>query len=216
MLEAMAAAFAKLGLTARLAMADTIGAAHALACYGRDDKTIVAPGEQRAAIAALPVAGLRIAPAMAATLKHLGLKTIGDLVPLPRAPLAARFGKTLLLRLDQALGAARESFSPLLPHAPARAQAILAEPIVSQAHILELVEKLAHDLAPVLETGGKGARALRLTLFRVDGETAGRRDRIGDGEPRGRPYRQAVCAQARCAWPTIPMPASASRRRGWM
>lgn len=171
MLEAMAAGFVKLGLTVRLALADTIGAAHALACYGRGDKTIVKPDGQRDAIAKLPVAGLRIAPTMAATLKHLGLKTIDDLVPLPRAPLTARFGKSLLMRLDQALGVARESFSPLLPHAPARAQAILAEPIVSQAHVLELVEKLAADLSPVLEREGKGARGLRLTLFRVDGET---------------------------------------------
>jgi protein ImuB len=107
---------------------------------------------------------------MAASLRHLGLKTIADLMPLPRAPLAARFGKILLLQLDRALGAARESFSPLLAHAPARAQAVLAEPIVSQAHILELAEKLANDLAPILEKSGKGARALRLSLFRVDGE----------------------------------------------
>lgn len=170
LLAAMAAAFAKLGLTVRLAFADTIGAAQALACHGRGDKTIVPPGGQRDAIARLPVNALRIAPAMAASLKHLGLKSIGDLVPLPRAPLAARFGKGLLVRLDQALGTARESFSPLLPHAPAQAQAILAEPIVSQAHVLNLTEKLARDLTPLLERAGKGARGLRLILFRVDGE----------------------------------------------
>ena len=170
MLEAMGASFAKLDLTVRLAIADTIGAAHAAACYGRDDKTIVLPGGQRDAIAGLPVAALRIVPDMAATLKHLGLKTIGDLLPLPRAPLTARFGTDLLTRLDQALGRVRESFSPLTPHAPARAQAILAEPIVSQAHVLALVETLAKDLVPVLEKDGKGARRLQLILFRVDGE----------------------------------------------
>jgi protein ImuB len=170
MLDAMAAAFEKLGLSVRLGLADTIGAAHALAKYGRGTRTIAAPGEQRAAIAGLPVSALRIADTMAASLRHLGLKTVGDLVPLPRAPLTARFGKILLLRIDQALGHARESFSPLLPHAPARAQAILAEPITSEAHVLELVEKLAKDLSPLLEREGKGARALRLTLFRVDGE----------------------------------------------
>ena len=178
MVEAMAVAFARLGLTARLAVADTIGAAQAYACYGRENKTLVAAGEQRAAIVPLPVAALRIAPDMAATLRHLGLKTIGDLLPLPRAPLAARFGANLLTRLDQALGRARESFSPLLPHAPTRAQVILAEPIVSQAHVLTLVEKLANDLEPVLERDGKGARALRLTLFRVDGETVGAEIRL--------------------------------------
>lgn len=170
MIDAMTAGFTRLGLTVRLAMADTIGAAHALACYGRETKTIVKPGGQREAIEKLPVAALRIAPSMMATLRHLGFKAIGDLVKLPRAPLTARFGKSLLMRLDQALGVARESFSPLLPHAPARVQAILAEPITSQAHVLELVEKLARDLAPVLEREGKGARGLRLTLFRVDGE----------------------------------------------
>ena len=39
-------------------------------------------------------------------------------------------------------------------------------------HVLALVHKLAADLAPVLARDGKGARALRLALFRVDGETA--------------------------------------------
>lgn len=171
MLDAMVAGFAKLGLTARLAMADTIGAAHALCCCGRENTTIVAPGKQRQAIATLPVAALRIPAETAATLRHLGLKTIADLVPIPRGPLAKRFGPLLLTRFDQALGRAQESFSPLLPHAPARAQRVLAEPIAAQDHVLKLASQLMADLAPVLEHTGQGARALRLTLFRVDGET---------------------------------------------
>jgi protein ImuB len=131
----------------------------------------VPEGKIAEAIAPLPVSALRIPDKTTATLKHLGLKTIGHLLPLPRAPLAQRFGKLLNNRLDQALGRAGESFTPLLPHAPYRARAVLAEPISVQEHILKLAKKLAADLAPALERDGKGARAMHLTLFRVDGET---------------------------------------------
>lgn len=171
MLHAVIAAFSRLGFTARGSIAPSIGAAHALAKFGRQSESIVADGNIAAALAPLPVSALRISDKTTATLRHLGLKTIGHLLPLPRKPLAQRFGKRLNDRLDQALGRAGESFTPLLPHAPYRASTVLAEPISIQEHVLTLAGKLAHDLALVLERDGKGVRALRLTLFRVDGET---------------------------------------------
>ena len=170
MMQAVTAGLAKLGIGAKLGMADTIGAAHALARFGANARA--RPGAQSEAIAPLPVEALRISPAMAAGLRHLGLKTVGALLPLPRAPLTARFGAGLVERIDQALGRMPESFSPLLPHAPYRAHTILAEPVFSQEHVLKLVHRLVCDLTPVLERDGKGARGLALTLFRVDGETA--------------------------------------------
>ena len=169
MMARVAAALAKLGFTAHLGIADTIGGSHALARFGGGRAR---PGAQYEAIAPLPVEALRLSPATAAGLKHLGLKTVGALLPLPRAPLTARFGAGLVERIDQALGRVREAFSPLLPHAPYRAHTALAEPIFSQDHVLKLAHRLACDLAPVLERDGKGARALTLTLYRVDGETA--------------------------------------------
>ena len=172
MLHEMIARLACLGFTARGAIAGSIGAAHALAKFGPQAETIVPEGKIAGAIAPLPVTALRIPDKTAATLKHLGLKTIGHLLPLPRAPLTQRFGKLLNDRLDQALGRGGESFTPLLPHIPYRARSVLAEPIAAQEHILILVKRLAIDLAPMLERDGKGARGLHLTLFRVDGETA--------------------------------------------
>jgi protein ImuB len=74
--------------------------------------------------------------------------------------------------LEQALGKAPEPLSPLLPHAPYRANAVLAEPICSEEHVLTLIEKLCTDIAPILIRDGKGARTLLLSLFRVDGELA--------------------------------------------
>lgn len=171
MLRAVIASLARLGFSARGCIAGSIGAAHALARFGRQSETIVPDGKIADTIAPLPVTALRIPDKTAATLKHLGLKTIGHLLPLPRAPLTQRFGKLLNNRLDQALGRAGESFTPLLPHAPYRAHTVLAEPISLQEHILKLAKKLVVDLAPILERDGKGARGLQLTLFRVDGET---------------------------------------------
>jgi protein ImuB len=171
MLHAVIASLAHLGFTARGAIAGSIGAAHALAKFGPQPETIVPESKIAGAIAPLPLSALRIPDKTAATLKHLGLKTIGHLLPLPRAPLTQRFGKLLNDRLDQALGRAGESFTPLLPHVPYRARSVLAEPISTQEHILILVNRLACDLAPPLERDGKGARGLHLTLFRVDGET---------------------------------------------
>jgi protein ImuB len=170
MLSEMIASLKRVGFTARGAIASSIGAAHALAKFSGRSEILVPHGKSAEAIAPLPVSALRIPDKKAATLKHLGLKTIGHLLPLSRAPLTQRFGKLLNDRLDQVLGRAGESFTPLLPHAPYRARAVLAEPISAQEHILKLAKKLVRDLAPTLERDGKGARALHLTLFRVDGE----------------------------------------------
>ncbi len=169
-LHSIAEALAQLGLSVRLAMADTIGAAHALCRYGAKAQIIVDSSSQTEVLRDLPVAALRIDPQSVATLRHLGLTRIADVMDLPRAPLAARFGEELLLRLDQALGLVKESFSPILPHAPARVSAILAEPIRDQDHVLKLAASLAQDLMPLLERAGLGARVLSLNLFRVDGQ----------------------------------------------
>ena len=104
MLREVIADLKRLGFTARGCIAGSIGAAHALAKTGGISDIIVPDGKIAESIAALPISALRIPDKTAATLKHLGLKTIGHLLPLPRAPLAQRFGKLLNDRLDQALG----------------------------------------------------------------------------------------------------------------
>jgi protein ImuB len=180
MAAAILSALKLLGLKARLAFADTIGAAYALARHGEQRLVIVPPDGQGKAIADLPVKALRITGDAAASLHRLGLKRIGLIAGLPRAALTARFGAELVRRLEQALGSAPEPLSPLIPHAPYRVSAVLAEPILAQEHVQALVHRLAADLAPILERDGKGARTIRLTLFRVDGETAELTIRLAD------------------------------------
>jgi protein ImuB len=106
MLAALTEALADHGLSARAAMADTKGAAWALAHYGGDDApVIVPPGRTRQAIGALPTAALRLEPDTTETLAKVGLTTIEPLTRMPRGGLARRFGLDAMRRLDQALGA---------------------------------------------------------------------------------------------------------------
>ncbi|TKD04570.1 MAG: DNA polymerase Y family protein, partial [Mesorhizobium sp.] len=80
----------------------------------------------------------------------------------PRAPLARRFGVSLLLRLDQALGRLEEAVSPRLPVAPLSVERHLSEPIVLTDEIERLVKMLATTLKADLERRGEGARRLAL------------------------------------------------------
>jgi protein ImuB len=105
------ARLARKGLHVRLAIADTPGAAWAVARFGVDP--IVAPGRMGEALAELPVAGLRLSAETIGALSRLGIERIGQLSAMPRAPLTRRFGPHLLERLDQALGRAGEALDIL-------------------------------------------------------------------------------------------------------
>jgi protein ImuB len=101
------------GFHARAGVADTAGCAWAVAHYG--EAALVPPQRMRAALMPLPAAALRLAPETVAALAEVGLKTVGDLLDLPRAPLAAQFGEVLVRRIDQALGREDEPITPRLP-----------------------------------------------------------------------------------------------------
>jgi protein ImuB len=158
------------GIAARAAIADTLGAAWALARCGPGG--VVPPGGACQALAVLPIAALRLDGVAAAELERLGLRRIGDLYALPRAALAARFGDGVALRLDQALGAAAEPLSPL-PPAPMRwARRRFAEPIVTPEAVAAAVDALLETLCRGLGEEALGARRLTLACHRVDGEVA--------------------------------------------
>ncbi|HKU96771.1 MAG TPA: DNA polymerase Y family protein [Vineibacter sp.] len=165
----------RFGLHPCLAVADTAGAAWAVARYptvtpwGRDIQ-IIPPGEQGDALRELPLAALRLDEDTQATLCRLGFRRIGELMRQPRAPLAARFGAALLTRLDQALGREAEPLAPLEPPPCYRVHAPFAEAIMLEQHVIEAAARLLHMLMPDLERDGAGVRVLRLLLFRLDGD----------------------------------------------
>lgn len=154
------------GITARLAIADTWGAAHALARHVPG--TIALPGLTAAVLAPLPLSALRVSSAIVAGLRDLGFATIGDLMATPRAPLTLRFGPDLCRRLDQAMGDAPEPITPLRPDSLIETRRSFAEPIAAAETIARHIGKLATDLCTALEARGEGARRLDLLCHRVD------------------------------------------------
>jgi protein ImuB len=175
------------GLPARLAVAATPGAAWAASHFhpapspilpretGEDEGclspyVILPTGREAEALAPLPVEALRLAPETCATLRRLGFKTVGALIDQPRAPFAARFSAKLLRRLDQALGRAEEPLAPIASPPVYHTLRYLLEPIVTQEAVVALSSRLMGTLAHVLTRDGAGARALKLALYRVDGE----------------------------------------------
>lgn len=169
LLEAVAMRLAGFGLTVRLAIAPSIGAAWGFARHASESRLVASRGSLRELLGPLPVAALRLPHETLSALEKLGLKRIGDLLGKPRAPLTARFGPILMRRLDEVLGHEEESFVPLGPPVLHFVECRFAEPVTTRQAIEVAIRRLTHDLATALEKAGKGARRMEFQLFRVDG-----------------------------------------------
>ena len=182
LVQTLLARFARDGLHARAGVADTPGAAHALARFAAHEGPAFAPpGDQAAAIAPLPVAALRLAPETEATLRRLGFEEVAHLARIPRAMLARRFGTLLCLRLDQAHGRAAEPLVPLPPDRVLQQREAFLEPLLTAEAFTIAIQRLADTLCAELERHGLGARQADLLFERVDHQVAA--IRIGTARP---------------------------------
>lgn len=170
------------GFRARGAIAGTPEAAGALVRFcGRRASIVPEETDLARVLAPLPVAALRLPEPQLAALARLGFTRLADLMDKPRAPLAARFGTSLLERLDAATGAVRTALAHRQPPPRFSAEKPLAEPVEQVEDVLGLVQHLAASLAVSLERHGLGARRMDLALFRVDGKVT--RLSVGSGRP---------------------------------
>jgi protein ImuB len=165
MLAEIRSRLAQYGFTARIGTGNTIGMAWALARYEAKDAR------------SLPVEALRIDGDSARTLRRLGLKTVGQLVEIPRSSLARRFrgetvGENVLLQLDAFTGARDEPLNPLNPPTSFMAHRALMEPVIHAEALETVLTGLVNELCRLLEQQGKGALRLILKLFRTDGSRA--------------------------------------------
>lgn len=168
MLEGLIGRLAMSGIAARGAIADSWGAAHALARFAARP-TIIAPERHDASLLEpLPLAALRIDASIVAALRTLGFETIGDILAQPRAPLTLRFGPAIGRRIDQALGDLSEPIDPIRPADLIEVRRSFAEPIGAAETIARYIAKLVDQLCDRLEAAGLGARRLDLICHRVD------------------------------------------------
>lgn len=172
MLEATRALFSRLGFISRGAIAPSIGCAWALAHAGESRMRAVGSTEVHQTLAPLPTHSLRLDPETVASLADTGIRTIGELLHLPRAAVAARFGQPLLQRLDQALGRAIETIEPIRPVPPPMCERLFAGPTDRLDAIELAVRGLLGELADLLRSRGVGARELAIELLRSDLEPA--------------------------------------------
>lgn len=183
------------GYDIRIAMADTIGAAWAIARYGtvpavggkgtatvvevkgtatvvggNGALTVVEGKTQTDVLLGLPPAALRLEAQTLERLQKLGLLTIGHFAHLPRTALRRRFGPSLLLRLDQAFGRESEGLQPLHPTPEYHERLPCLEPIATATGIGIALHRLLQTLTTRLQKEGKGLREAVLKAWRVDGK----------------------------------------------
>jgi len=179
MMQTVSKRLTRLGLETRLGLADTPGAARALARFAPEHQRIVKPGKVRAALKTLPVEALGVTRSDTLTLRHLGLSTIGAITRLPRAALERRFPPCsaengLLQRLDQVLGNRNEHLSLLAPPPVYRWRLDFAEPVMHREGLETALANMMARLTVALKRGQHGPRRPAPWCFGIDGSMAER------------------------------------------
>jgi protein ImuB len=194
--ELIVLAFRRLGYGVRVAVADTVGAAWALAHYGgaaapRDDAesigdeiVVAPPGQLREFLAPLPVAALRLTEETAGTLAQLGVLTIEQLCRLPRGGLATRLGKSLIQRMDQALGRQSEVIVAHRPPPEFAAERVLEHPLERRDALQTILSQLTEEVAAKLMRHDHAAVQVE---GRLEGQTTLRRLQVGLFQPSSNP-----------------------------
>lgn len=190
MLTGIANRFRSKKLAARVAIADTWGAAHACARAIQRETVIVPIGETVRAVENLPLSLLRLPAKIVDDLHTLGFKSIGELSATPRAPLALRFGPEIGRRIDQMFGRVSEPINPIRTPDVIEVSRSFAEPIGSAETINKYVGRLVEHLVIDLQKRGLGVRRTDLIIEKVDGT----RQAIRAGT--AKPARDVACGRS--------------------
>ncbi|WP_233268913.1 Y-family DNA polymerase [Mucilaginibacter lacusdianchii] len=157
------------GYQARAAIADTSGAAWAIARFAARNPIVPAAGQGNALLR-LPPAALRLEGPVLDRLDKLGFVTVESLLKIPRSNLRRRFGEDLLQRLRQATGETTEYLTWLQLPADWQERLPCLEPIRARAGIEVAVQRLLEMLCVRLAREGKGIRTAVLRTHRLDGK----------------------------------------------
>jgi protein ImuB len=154
---------AEMGWSAQLAGAPTPRGAFWLALAGRGQFIDSAAGLEPA-LAGLPVAVLRRDNETLETLEAIGVRTLRELLVLPREGVARRFGQRLLDDLDRALGRLPDPRNLFVPPERFRAAIELPAEVAQAEALLFAARRLIVQLAGFLAARSGGAQRL---IFRL-------------------------------------------------
>lgn len=157
------------GYTIRAGMADTIGAAWAMAHYGKEN-CIIESGQQAVALMPLPPGSLRLEQSVDERLQKLGLRQVFRFMHMPASSLRRRFGPGLIQRLNQALGTEEELIEPVVPVSLYQERLPCLEPISTATGIHIALQQLLHNLCTRLQKEQKGLRLASFKGYRIDGK----------------------------------------------
>ena len=151
---------AQQGFQARVAIADSWGAAWGICHFGPTDIALISAGQQRKELTPLPIAALRITPQVSQSLQTLDIVTVGQLLSLPPTSLPSRFGRELVRRIDQALGLIPELLTAERLAEPFVAEWLFEEPVEDRQTLDHVCEVLLEQLLTRLDQRQAGLREL--------------------------------------------------------
>ncbi|BCL76063.1 hypothetical protein JHS3_17990 [Jeongeupia sp. HS-3] len=159
---------AALGHTARMSCAPTPLAASWRVAQGQTEP-ILDPAGLLPALAGLPLSVLPLRERQQAGLAQLGVKTLGELLALPRAGIARRFGADVLPWLDRALGVVADPREAFVPPDRFSRCIDLDYPFEHVEVFIKLAERLCTELAAYLAGRGLGVQSLTFRFAYEDG-----------------------------------------------
>ena len=122
---------------------------------------ITDPGVLPARLKPLPLTVLRWPEEHVARLAAMGVRTLGEVMRLPRAGFARRFGPPLLADLDRLLGKRADPRARLTPRERYRGALDLDHEIEDHERILQVLEPLLAELEQFLRVRQRGITALQ-------------------------------------------------------
>ena len=172
--ERVIAALEQRGYWAVAVVADTIGAAWAVAHYGmlkRGSRLLIVPcGRHLNALQPLPIEALRLPGDVVETLHELNIFRIDELLALPRADLPSRFGVEPTRCIDRALGWLPEMLTPVPPVEPLEASWDFEPPIADGRILIVVIEHLLERLLEQIALEHFGVQRLLCLLKLADRE----------------------------------------------
>lgn len=159
--------FSRQGYFAHVGIAETVGAAWGLACYGHRVRAGRTGAQAAPFLTALPMEALRLPDKLLETLAEFDLRTVGQLADLPRESLPSRFGQLLTDRLDQMYGRQDELLAPVSPPEPVWASWTAEDSCCEAKHAGLICEDLLVEILNQLESRSEGLLRL-LILFKSE------------------------------------------------